>query len=73
MDRCGCDAFRPKSSGRLRFWQLFRLLFLPAVVFVIKLLLPVISVTCTKFYTEKKLQGNGNIYYEIWTVKEEQV
>lgn len=43
MDRCGCDAFRPKSSGSLHFWQLLRLLCLPAVVFVIKLLLPVIS------------------------------
>lgn len=43
MDRCGGDAFKPKPSGSLRFWQLFRLLFLPTAVFVIKLLLAVIS------------------------------
>lgn len=31
MDRCGFDAFSPKSSGSLRYWQLFKLLSLPAL------------------------------------------
>lgn len=46
--------------------------FCQAVVSVIKQLLPVISNLHPSF-TLKKLQGNGSIYSEIWTVKEEQV
>lgn len=43
-----------------------------AVVSVIQRLLPVMS-NLHQSFMPKKLQGNGSIYSEIWTVKEEQV
>lgn len=68
---CSLDAFRNKvavyvsgSGSGCHFCQ--------AVVSVIKRLLPVIS-NLHQSFTLKKLQGNGSIYSEIWTVKEEQV